>query len=507
MTPEEFRRDGHAMVDWVADYLSSVDRYPVLSQAAPGWVRAQLPQAAPQAGEPFSAILADLDKVILPGITHWQSPGFFAYFPANNSGPSILGELAAAGLGVQGMMWQTSPACTELETLVLDWTVDLLGLPPGFRSDSAGGGVIQDSASSAALCALLAARERATAGQANQVGAKAALVAYATKQAHMSIEKAVRIGGLGSENLRWVPTREDLSMSPEGLESAILADRAAGMTPCFVAATIGTTATNAMDPIAAIAEICRARDVWLHVDAAMSGSAAICPEFRHLQAGIEGADSYCFNPHKWLLTNFDCDCFFVRDRTSLINALSLQPEYLHNAASSSGAVIDYRDWQVPLGRRFRALKLWFVLRSYGAEALRAMVRRHVAAAQWFAATVEKSAEFELAAAAPLNLVCFRHVGGDAASQQVLDAVNKGGKAFLTHAQVGGRVALRLSVGQEHTEQHHVEAVWEALRSAAATVQPGPAPPGTSAAPTLASANTASPAAPTAAPFTDQSFGA
>lgn len=465
MTPEEFREHGHQLVDWLASYQSSVDEYPVLSPVAPGWVRAQLPAAAPEQPEPFADVVADLDRIIMPGITHWQHPSWFAYFPANTSGPSILGELVSAGLGVQGMLWQTSPAATELETHVLDWMVDLLGLPAGFRSDTAGGGVIQDSASSAALCALLAARERASQGRTNTEGVRATLTAYASDQAHSSIEKAVRIAGLGSANLRTVAVRDDLSMSPEALEAAIRADLDAGNVPCFVTATIGTTATNAMDPLPAIAEICARYGVWLHVDAAMSGNAAICPEFRHLQEGLEGADSYCMNPHKWLLTNFDCDLFYVRDRSALIAALSILPEYLRNQASASGAVIDYRDWQVPLGRRFRSLKLWFVLRSYGAEQLRAMVRRHVEAAQWFAAMVDKSTEFTLAAPVPLNLVCFSHVAGDQATQHVLDTVNASGRAYLTHAKVHGRLVIRLSVGQEKSGQEQVEAVWAQLLDA------------------------------------------
>ncbi|WP_280247037.1 pyridoxal-dependent decarboxylase [Nocardia abscessus] len=469
MTPEEFRRNGHKVVDWVADYLSDVDKYPVKSRVEPGWVRSQLPATAPEAGENFDAIIADLDRVILPGLMHWQSPGFFGYFPANNSGPSILGELVSAGLGVQGMMWLTSPACTELESHVLDWLVELLGLPDGFRSEGAGGGVIQDSASSAVLCALLAARERATNGQSNRSGIDAPLVVYATDQAHSSIDKAVRIAGIGSVNLRRIRTNADLSMSAPALAEAIRADLAVGKAPCFVAATVGTTATNAVDPVAAIAEICEPYGVWLHVDAAMLGSATICPEFRHLISGLSGADSYCFNPHKWLLTNFDCSCFFVRNRASLIAALSILPEYLRNAASESGAVIDYRDWQIPLGRRFRALKLWFVLRSYGAAELRAMVRRHVKSAQWFAGMVAASTEFELVTTTPLNLVCFRHIGGNVASEYVMNAVNDSGKAFLTHARINDSVLLRLSVGQEHTEPTHLETTWQLLREACASV--------------------------------------
>jgi aromatic-L-amino-acid decarboxylase len=473
MTPEEFRAAGYRMVDWLADYMANVESYPVLPQVQPGWVRSQLPYKAPEQGEPLEAIVRDLDTIIMPGITHWQSPNFFGYFPANTSGPSILAEMVSAGLGVQGMLWLTSPACTELETHVLDWVVDLMGLPEGFSSRGAGGGVIQDSASSAVVCALLAARERATGGESNREGVRAPLTVYATDQAHSSVDKAVRIAGIGSGNIRRVAADSDgLSMSPEALDRLLAEDRAAGMIPCMVVATIGTTATGAVDPIRQIAEVCRRHGVWLHVDAAMAGSAAICPEFRHLQDGLDGADSYCFNPHKWLPVNFDCDCFYVRDRAALVNALSILPEYLRNTATESGAVIDYRDWQIPLGRRFRSLKLWFVLRSYGAEALREMVRRHVEIARWFDEQVRNSDMFELAAPTVLQLVCFRHVAGDEATEQVMRAVNESGKAFLTHAKVNGQFILRLSVGQVHTELRHVQALWEMLQEAAKSVESG-----------------------------------
>jgi aromatic-L-amino-acid/L-tryptophan decarboxylase len=282
----------------------------------PGWVRSELPDKAPEEGQPLDAIIRDLDSVIMPGITHWQSPNFFGYFPANTSGPSILAEMVSAGLGVQGMLWLTSPACTELETHMLDWVVDLMGLPEGFSSRGAGGGVIQDSSSSAVVCALLAARERATSGESNREGVRAPLTVYATDQAHSSVDKAVRIAGIGSDNIRRVATGDNLSMSPESLDRLLAEDRAAGKIPCMVVATVGTTATGAVDPIRQIAEVCGRHGVWLHVDAAMAGSAAICPEFRHLQDGLEGADSYCFNPHKWLPVNFDCDCFYVRDRAA-----------------------------------------------------------------------------------------------------------------------------------------------------------------------------------------------
>lgn len=377
MTPEEFRRHGKAVVDWIADYYERAETLPVLSQVEPGEIRESLPRAAPAEGEPFEKMLRDVDEKILPGVTHWQSPNFFAYFPSNNSFPSILGEMLSAGLGVQGMLWATSPACTELETHVLDWMADLLGLPEKFTSRGSGGGVIQDTASSSVLCALLAARERATKFASNERGCEGKLVAYASSQAHSSIEKAVKIAGLGRANLRLIEVDAKFAMKPQSLRAQIEKDRAAGLTPCFVSATVGTTSSTAIDPVREIGQACRDHDIWLHVDAAMAGSAAVCAELQWIQAGVELADSYCFNPHKWMFTNFDCDCFYVADRAELIRTLSVLPEFLKNQATESGAVIDYRDWQIPLGRRFRSLKLWFVLRHYGVEGLRHHLRRHV----------------------------------------------------------------------------------------------------------------------------------
>lgn len=467
MSPEEFRRWGHAVVDWIADYQQRVESLPVLAQVQPGEIRAKLPQAPPQQGEPFESILADVDRLILPGITHWQSPNFFAFFPANSSGPSILGDLLSSGLGVQGMLWATSPACTELETHVLDWMADLLGLPGKFKSGGAGGGVIQDTASSAALCALLAARERATGFASNERGCDGRLTAYTSTQAHSSIEKAVRVAGLGVRQLRLIEVDDRFALRPELLRARIQEDRQAGLVPCFVAATVGTTSSNAIDPLPEIGRICREEGLWLHVDGAMSGTAALCPEFRGIHDGLEWADSYCFNPHKWMFTNFDCDCFYVADRAALIRTLSVLPEYLRNQATESGAVIDYRDWHVPLGRRFRALKLWFVIRHYGAEGLRHHVRRHIKLAQEFAGWVRDSEEFALAAPAPLNLVCFRHRAGDEFNRRLLETLNRSGRLYLTHTVLGGRYALRFCVGQSHTEARHVAAAWERIRAAAA----------------------------------------
>jgi len=469
MTPAEFRRHGHALVDWIASYYEKVESFPVLSQVRPGEIRAGLPPLPPAEGEPFERILGDVDRLILPGITHWQSPNFFAYFPANASGPAILGELLAAGLGVQGMLWATSPACTELETHVLDWLAGMLGLPERFRSGGTGGGVIQDTASSATLCALLAARERATGYTVNEKGCSFPLTAYASVQAHSSVEKGVKIAGLGRERLRLIGTDGAFAMRPEELEKRIVEDKAAGMIPAFVCATIGTTSSHAVDPVAAIGRICREHGVWLHVDAAMAGTAAVCPEYRHLHDGLEQADSYCFNPHKWMFTNFDCDCFWVADRAALIRTLSVLPEYLKNRATESGAVIDYRDWHVPLGRRFRALKLWFVLRHYGVEGIRHHVREHVALAQGFARRVGGSADFELAVEPPLTLVCFRHKAGDEFNRRLLERLNASGRVFLTHTVLDGLFTLRLSVGQTNTAARHVDAAWRLIEETAAAM--------------------------------------
>ena len=466
MTPDEFRRHGHAVIDWIADYHSRIESFPVLSQVKPGEIRAALPVNPPAQGEPFDALLKDVEKLILPGVTHWQSPNFFAYFPCNASGPGILGDLLSSGLGVQGMLWSTSPACTELETHVMDWLVDMLGLPKKFMSSSAGGGVIQDTASSAALCALLAGRERATNYVSNKKGCDGRLVAYASTQTHSSLQKAAMISGIGADNLRLIEVDQNLATRPDVLAKQIDADRRAGLTPFFVCATIGTTSSNAMDPIAAIAEVCHQHKLWLHVDAAMSGTAMLCPEFRHLQNGIELADSYNFNPHKWMFTNFDCNCFWVADRKALIQTLSILPEYLRNQATESGAVIDYRDWHIQLGRRFRSLKLWFVIRHYGIEGLQHHIRQHVQLAQQFAEWVRNDARFELAAPAPLNLVCFRHKAGDAANQTIMDRLNRGGDLFLTHTKLNGKLTLRLSVGQTHTQARHVENAWKRIREEA-----------------------------------------
>ena len=463
MSPEEFRRQGHAVVDWIADYQSRIESFPVLSRVQPGEIRSKLPARAPEQGEAFDQILGDMERVILPGITHWQSPNFYAYFPANASGPAILGDLLSSGLGVQGMLWSTSPACTELETHVLDWLVPMLGLPEKFLSTGSGGGVIQDTASSASLCALIAARERASRFASNRQGCDGRLVAYCSTQTHSSVEKAMKVAGMGSDNLRHIAADQNFAMRPEALARQIERDIKAGLIPCFVCATVGTTSSNAIDPVREIAGICREHNLWLHVDSAMSGTAALCPEFRFINDGVEFADSYCFNPHKWMFTNFDCSCFYVADRKHLKQTFSILPEYLRNQATESGSVIDYRDWHIQLGRRFRSLKLWFVIRHYGIEGLQHHIREHVRLAQQFAAWVRGDSRFELAAPAQLNLVCFRLLAGDHANQLLMERLNGSGDLYLTHTKLDGKLTLRLCVGQTNTQARHVERAWQRIQ--------------------------------------------
>ena len=470
MSPQQFREEAKRLVDWIADYYEQIEKYPVMAQVGPGDVRASLPPSPPLRGEPFDAVMRDVEQKIIPGITHWQSPNFYAYFPCNSSGVSVLGDLLSSAFGLQGMLWVTSPACTELEAHVLDWLVEMLGLPQQFLSSRTGGGVIQDSASSSSLCATLAARERATGLQSNAKGCRQPLVAYTSSQAHSSIEKDIKIAGIGSENLRLIEVDSQFAMRPELLEKAIEADKRNGLLPFFVCATVGTTSTLAMDPLPEIGAICRKHGLWLHVDAAMAGPAALCPEFRSMHKGIELADSYVFDAHKWMFTNFDCSCFYVADRKALINSLSVLPEYLRTQTSATGEVTDYRDWHVPLGRRFRALKLWFVIRHYGVEGLQFHIRRHVRCAQIFLQKLSQDLDFEVAAPPQLNLVCFRLKGSDELNQKLMDGLNKSGELYLSHTKLNGKLVLRLCVGQTMTEERHVERAWQAIRREATSLQ-------------------------------------
>jgi len=468
MSPAEFRRYGKEVIDWIADYYEWVESKPVVADVEPGEVRAMLPDFPPQTGESFPEMMDDVDRILMPGITHWQSPNFFAYFPSNTSFPSILGEIVAAGLGVQGMVWKTSPAATELETHVLDWMAKLLGLPEHFLSSTEGGGVIQDTASSAVLCAMLAAREQATAGVSNREGVSPNLVAYTSDQAHSSVQKAARIAGIGDNHIRMIETDEHFAMNVDALDSAMAQDRASGLKPFFVSATMGTTSSMAMDPIEKIANLCAG--VWLHVDGAMAGTAAVCDEYRWINKGLERAQSYCFNPHKWMFTNFDCNCFYVSDRQALIGALSILPEYLRTSEHESGAAIDYRDWQIPLGRRFRSLKLWFVLRHYGGDGLRHHISEHVKLAEKFEQWVLDYDDFELVVPRTLNTVCFRHRKGNEFTEKLMARVNATGKMFVSHTKLGSSYTIRMVVGSRDTELRHISAAWNLLTKMAGEIE-------------------------------------
>lgn len=472
MDGNEFRRLGHLLVDWVADYRERMGELPVMSQVKPGQIKAQLPKEPPVHGEPLERALPDLERVVLPGITHWNHPRFFAYFPSNTSFASILADLVAAGLGAQGMSWQTSPAATEVEEVVMGWLRQMIGLPESFT------GVIHDTASTATLTALLCARERTTGFAQNRGGLQqeqSALVVYGSDQAHSSVDKAALLAGFGKENLRAIPTEPDGprcgSMSVEALEKAIQADLAAGRRPCAVVASCGTTATTAFDPVARIADLAERHKLWLHVDAAMAGTAMILPECRPLWAGVERADSVVFNPHKWLGAGFDCSAYFVRDPQHLIRVMSTNPSYLRTAQDAE--VKNFRDWGIPLGRRFRALKLWFVIREQGVEGLQARIRRDLAMAQWLSGEVDKAPEWKRVFPVKLQTICLRHqpAGMDAAATDahnlaLVQRVNARGRAYVTPAVVNGRQLIRVSIGAEPTEQADVAAVWAELQHAA-----------------------------------------
>ena len=447
---EAFRESGHQLIDWIANYLGGLEARPVIEAVTPGDVRAKLPDHAPEQPEPLAALLADLDDVVVPGLSHWQHPNWFAFFPAMSSPPSILGELAAAGLGVQGMLWSSSPAATEIESQVLDWLVDLTGVPQAWKSTGPGGGVIQMSASDSTHVALVVARESCR----KRTGAPAeSMVAYTSSQSHSSLEKGARVAGFG--HIRLLEVNDRFAVQPATLQAAIEADLTAGLVPAFVCATVGTTGTTAVDPVRAFGAVAAESGLWLHVDAAYAGASMLCEEFRHHQDGLELADSYTFNAHKWLATNFDCSIFWVADREPLIDTLSIFPPYLRNAASDSGEVIDYRDWHVPLGRRFRSLKLWWVLRAFGAEGLRAMIRRHVAYAGSLTSFVESDHRLSLFAPTTFALVCFAHRDGDDATRALADALNDNG-VHVTTSEAGGHAFIRVSIGSTWTEDRHVD---------------------------------------------------
>ena len=470
MSPEEFRAAAHEMVDWMADYMHDVHRMHVVPTIDPGHVKHRLPETPPDRGESWETIFDDFKKIIVPGMTHWNHPGWFAYFPANNSPASILAEMATATFGSQCMSWATSPAATELEQVTMEWLRKMLGLPDDFT------GVIQDTASTATLVAMLTARERATGFTFNEKGAAAEgadkLCVYASNQAHSSVEKAVKLAGLGLERFRQIAVDENFAIIPEELEKAIEADIAAGLKPCAVVGVTGSTSSTAIDPLRTIGEICQKYDIWFHVDAAYAGAAALLAEKRKIIDGVGYADSFVFNPHKWLFTNFDCSAYFVRDKEALLKTFALTPEYLKTLHDDN--VVNFRDWGIQLGRRFRALKLWFVIRSFGVDGLKAKIRDHIAFANSFRMWVEESPLFDLMAPAPLGLVCFRFKPDgvtdekkiDELNAKLLQDVNSTGKIHITHSVLNGKYVMRFCVGQLWTKRADVEDAWELIEEKA-----------------------------------------
>ena len=473
LDPDEFRRLGHAFVDWVARYRAGLPERPVRPDVAPGAVRAGLGAMLPEQPVPLEGLLEEMDRVVVPATLHWQHPAFFGYFPANASLASLLGDLLSGGLGAQGMLWSTAPAATEVEQSLLDGLAGALGLDRSFTFAGGGGGTIADSASAAALVALLGALHRTSGGTWRDDGVDGNERVYVTAETHSSLAKAVRVAGLGARALRVVPpSAGTVTMSPEALDGMLAADVAAGLRPVLVCPTVGTTGTGAVDPVRAVAQAARRHGAWVHVDAAWAGVAALCPEHRELLDGVELADSFCTDAHKWLLTAFDASLLWVRDAAALPAALSITPEYLRDAASDSGAVVDYRDWQVSLGRRFRALKLWAVVSAHGLTGLREHVRGHVALARELADRVVAEPGFTLAAPPSLALVCLRTDTGepaadDRATRELLAAVNASGRAFVTHTVVDGRYAIRVAIGGVATGSAEVDALWEQLRGTAA----------------------------------------
>lgn len=473
MDTDEFRKLGHELIDWIAEYRTHIADYPVMSTVRPGDVAAQLPATPPLEHQGLEDIVDDLDRIVMPGITHWNHPGFLHYFPSNSDLASVLADLVSSGLGAQGMSWQTSPAATEVEDVMMDWLRQMVGLPETFS------GVIGDTASTCTFTALLCARERTSSFSQNRGGLQgedAPLVVYASDQAHSSVPKAALLAGFGAEHLRLIGTDAQHALRLDLLERAIADDLAAGHRPCAVVATVGTTATTAFDPVAGIADLCARHTIWLHVDAALAGTAMVCPEYRRMWDGVHRADSVVFNPHKWMGTGFDLSAYYVRDAEHLVRVMSTNPSYLRTA--QDGLVRNLRDWGIPLGRRFRALKLWFLLRSEGVEGLRARIRRDIGNAAWLADQVKAAPEWELLAPAPLQTVCLRHAPAalagdeealDAHNAAIVQTVNRDGRYYLGTAMLKGKLIVRLSVGAQATEREHVAEAWAALRETARAV--------------------------------------
>ncbi|MFC2125055.1 pyridoxal phosphate-dependent decarboxylase family protein [Bacteroidota bacterium] len=468
MNTEEFRKYGHQFIDWMADYYMNIEQYPVKSLVKPKEILNRLPKSPPLQGENMDKIFRDFEDDIMPGITHWQSPNWFGYFQANASYPSILAEMLTATLGTQCMIWETSPAAAELEEVVMNWLKEMMGLPAYWD------GVIQDTASTATLCALLTARERINQYKTNLKGLqnKPIYRVYCSKETHSSIDKAVRIAGLGTDNLVKIPVDFENALIPNRLQEAIQVDRKKGFVPLCVIGTIGTTGTLALDPIIEIGKIAKDNNLWFHVDAAYSGSAMILEEYRWMMDGIEYADSYVFNPHKWLFTNFDLSAYYVKDREALIRTFSILPEYLKT--KSGDQVNDYRDWGIQLGRRFRALKLWFVIRSYGIEGIRDQLRNHIQWVKQLASDMDKHEDFEILAPVPLNMICFRYhppaltdedVLNDL-NERLLESINRTGRMFITHTKIRGKYAIRFVAGQTYLQERHVREAWELIKKEA-----------------------------------------
>jgi aromatic-L-amino-acid decarboxylase len=465
----EFRKYGHQFIDWIAGYYENIEQYPVKSLVQPGDIFNQFPIDPPLNGESMDDIFSDFQQIILPGITHWQNPNFFAYFPANSSLPSLLAEMLTSALGAQCMKWDTSPAAAELEEKVMIWLRNMIGLPENFQ------GVIQDTASTATLCAILSAREKSTGFNVNEAGLdnQSPMRIYCSSEAHSSVERAVKIAGLGRQNLVKIEVDEQFRLQPEMLEKAIVSDLESNKKPLCVVATIGTTGSTAIDPLKEIAAICKKYKIWLHVDAAYAGSALILPEYRWMIDGIEHVDSFVFNPHKWLFTNFDCSAYFVKDKNILINTFAILPEYLRT--QHQGKVNDYCDWGIQLGRRFRALKLWFVIRNFGIKGLQDKIRLHLSLAQEFAKNVSNDENFEILTPLTLNLVCFRFKPCEISDTNVLNelnekllhSINRTGKMYMTHTKLNGLFTLRLVIAQTNVEKKHVDEAWKIIKEKAA----------------------------------------
>jgi aromatic-L-amino-acid decarboxylase len=467
MNNDEFRKQAHLFADRISDYLSEIEKYRVKSGVKPGDILNRLPAIPPDHAQEFSEIVSDFEEIILPGITHWQNPSFFAYFPANSSYPSVLAEMLTAAMGVQGMIWETSPAATELEERMMDWLKIMLGLPEHFH------GVIHDTASTATLTALLTAREKLTSYQINESGFDRTVYRiYCSAETHSSIEKGARIAGIGKRNVIKVKTDDRFRMEVNSLRQAIATDQKMGYKPLCIVATLGTTGSTTIDPLEDIAGVAAENKIWLHVDAAFAGTALLLEEYRWMIRGMEQADSFVFNPHKWMFTNFDCSAYFVKDKEALINTFSITPEYLRTA--SSGLVNDYRDWGIQLGRRFRALKLWFVIRNFGVEGLKQKIRHHISLAQDFEKKVLESEDFELVTPRTVNLVCFRFKPKDTddvevlntMNERLLQAVNATGKMFISHTKLNGVYTLRMVIGQTNVTEKHVENAWKLLNECA-----------------------------------------